>query len=49
MDFTTKYVLWINQTNGKASLDLYKDEESEDVEEFQIPPEEINEILEFFA
>ena len=49
MDFTTKYVLWINQTNGKAALDLYKDEESEDVEEFQIFPEEINQILEFFA
>lgn len=49
MDFTTKYVLWIIQTNGKASLDLYKDEESEDAEAFQISPEEVNQILEFFA
>lgn len=49
MDSATKYVLWINQTNGKASLDLYKDSESEDAEEFQISPEEINQILEFFA
>lgn len=49
MDFTTRYVLWINQTNGKASLDVYKDSESEDAEEFQISPEEINQILEFFA
>ena len=50
MDSTTRYVLWINQTNGKASLyDVYKDSESEDAEEFQISPEEINQILEFFA
>ena len=49
MDSTTIYVLWINQTNGKASLDVYKDSESEDAEEFQIYSEEINQILEFFA
>ncbi len=49
MDFKTKYVLWINQTNGKASLDLYKNGESEDAEEFQISTEEVNQILEFFA
>lgn len=49
MDATTKYVLWINQRTGNADLDLYKDGESEDAEEFKISDHEIQTLLDYFG